>query len=267
MKTLLLILSSICLYGAIMQADLTEIMSFGAPPSSTGAPEEITCAESGCHDDGPEPMKHNNHLMTIEAPNGTLIPGDTAIITIQVKDNDIERFGFQVTAIDEHGKSLGEFIITDSEHTQVIQNHVDLLDRQYVTYTKAGTLAQKVGEHAWSFKWIVPKTEAKFAHFFLATVSANNDNKDKGDRVYLRDSVLPLRGTTSINDDEYVQIERRGNILTVNQHGNPIPIAIYSLLGHIIKEQVGNSFELDLNNIPKGMYVLRSGNFTYPFIP
>jgi len=32
--------------------DLAGIMSFGAPPSSTGAPGEITCAESGCHDDG-----------------------------------------------------------------------------------------------------------------------------------------------------------------------------------------------------------------------
>ena len=267
MKTLALTLCSLCLCGVILQADLTEILSFGAPPSSTGAPGEITCAESGCHDDGPIPMKHDAHLMNIQTPSGAFIPGDTALITINVKDADIHRFGFQMTAIDENGQSLGEFLITDPNHTQIMQNHVDLRDRQYVTYTKAGTQAQKVGEHEWSFKWIIPNTNARFAHFFLATVSANNDNRDKGDRVFLRDTVIPIKSMTSVHEETKVLFERKGDILTVNQDGNPFSIAMYSMLGYLYTEYQGNTVSIDLNSIPKGLYILKAGNSIYPFIP
>ena len=267
MKTIFLILCSVVLYGAILQADLTEILSFGAPPSSTGAPGEITCAESGCHDDGPMPMKHDAHLMNITTKSGALNPGDTALITIDVKDADIQRFGFQMTAIDEFGQSLGEFLISDPDHTQIMQNHVDLRDRQYVTYTKSGTLAQKAGEHSWSFKWIIPQTNARFAHFFLATVSANNDNRDKGDRVFLRDTVMPIKSMTSVNEQSQVLFERKGNLLTVNQDGNPFPIAIFSMLGTIYSEYPAHTSSIELTSIPKGLYILKAGNSIYPFIP
>lgn len=267
MKTLVLTLCFLCLCGVILQADLTEILSFGAPPSSTGAPGEITCAESGCHDDGPMPIKHEAHFMNIETPNHALIPGDTALITINVKDADVQRFGFQMTAIDEYGQSLGEFLITDPDHTQIMQNHVDLRDRQYVTYTKAGTQAKKTGEHKWSFKWIIPKTNARFAHFYLATVSANNDNRDKGDRVFLRDTVMAIQGITAVHEESHISFERRGNVLTVNQDGNPFVIAIYSMLGNLYSEYQGNTVSIDLNSIPKGLYILKAGNSIYPFIP
>lgn len=267
MKSISLILCALSLCGAILHADLSEILSFGAPPSSTGAPGEISCAESGCHDDGPLPMKHENHSMRIETTNGALIPGDTARITIQVKDADIQRFGFQMTVIDEYGQSLGQFLISDPEHTQMMQNHVDLRDRQYVTYTKAGTRAQKVGENSWTFQWVIPKSKSRFAHFFLATVSANNDNRDKGDRVFLRDTVFSMQSATSIQEGEHVLIERKGNVLIVNQDANPFPIAIYSLLGDVYSKHEGDSFALDLNQIPRGIYVLRAGNYIYPFIP
>ncbi|MFM8494473.1 MAG: hypothetical protein ACKOEM_02965, partial [Planctomycetia bacterium] len=75
---LVLIICFFVLCGVMLQADLTEILSFGAPPSSTGAPGEISCAESGCHDDGPIPRNHESHLLNVETRNGTFIPGDTA---------------------------------------------------------------------------------------------------------------------------------------------------------------------------------------------
>ena len=36
---------------SLVKSDIIDITSFGAPPSSTGAPGESTCAQSGCHDD------------------------------------------------------------------------------------------------------------------------------------------------------------------------------------------------------------------------
>ena len=262
----------ICLFvlcGVMVQADLTEILSFGAPPSSTGAPGEISCAESGCHDDGPIPQNHQSHLLTIETRNGTFVPGDTALITVHVQDPEVQRFGFQLTAINESGKAIGEFLITDSLHTQIMHNHVDLKDREYVTYTKAGTLASQTGKHSWTFNWIIPQTQSSFARFYLATVSANNDNRDKGDKVFLRDTTIILQKANSVLDNNETSIEQKGKYLIVHQESNPKPIKVYTILGDIYREYPGNygQSSIDLTEFPIGLYVLKTGNIFHSFIP
>jgi len=262
----------ICLFvlcGMMVQADLTEILSFGAPPSSTGAPGEISCAESGCHDDGPIPQNHQSHLLTIETRNGTFVPGDTALITVHVQDPEVQRFGFQLTALNENGKAIGEFLITDSLHTQIMHNHVDLKDREYVTYTKAGTLASQTGKHSWTFKWIIPQTQSSFARFYLATVSANNDNRDKGDKVFLRDTTIILQKANSVLDNNETSIEQKGKYLIVHQESNPKPIKVYTILGDIYREYPANygQSSIDLTEFPIGLYVLKTGNIIHSFIP
>jgi hypothetical protein len=266
---LFLVIALFVLCGVIVQADLTEILSFGAPPSSTGAPGEITCAESGCHDDGPIPQNHESHTLSIETRNGVFIPGDTASITIHVQDPEVQRFGFQLTAINENGKALGKFLITDSMHTQIMQNHVNLTDRVYVTYTKAGTLAQQRGKHSWTFKWIIPQTQSSFARFYLATVSANDDNRDKGDRVFLRDTIISLQKVNSVLDNKEISIEQKGKNLIVHQELNPKPIKVYTILGDIYREYPGNYVQssIDLTDFPNGLYVLKTGNILHSFIP
>ncbi len=262
----------ICLFvlcGVMVQADLTEILSFGAPPSSTGAPGEISCAESGCHDDGPIPQNHGSHLLSIETRNGTFIPGDTALITVHVQDPEVQRFGFQVTAIDEYGTAIGEFLITDSLHTQIMHSHVDLTDREYVTYTKAGTLASQTGKYSWTFKWIIPQTQSSYARFYLATVSANNDNRDKGDKVFLRDTTISLKKANSVLDNKEITIEQKGKYLNVYQEFNPKPIKVYTILGDIYREYPGSNAQsnIDLTDFPIGLYVLKTGNIIHSFIP
>lgn len=260
-------LSALC--GVMIQADLTEIMSFGAPPSSTGAPGEISCAETGCHDDGQIPQNHESHTLSIETRDGAFIPGDTALITVHVQDPEVKRFGFQLTAINENGKAIGEFLITDSMHTQIMQNHVDLKDREYVTYTKAGTLASQTGKHSWTFKWIIPQTQSSFARFYLATVSANNDNRDKGDRVFLRDTIISLQKVNSVLDNKEISIEQKGKYLIVHQESNPKPIKVYTVLGDMYREYPGNYVQsiIDLTDFSTGLYVLKTGNILHSFIP
>jgi len=270
LKNLLFLVTCLfALCGVMIQADLTEILSFGAPPSSTGAPGEISCAESGCHDDGPIPKNHQSHLLSIETRNGTFIPGDTALITIHVQDPEVQRFGFQLTAINENGKAIGEFLITDSIHTQIMQNHVDLTDREYVTYTKAGTLASQSGKHSWSFKWIIPQTQSSYARFYLATVSANNDNRDKGDKVFLRDTTIILQKVNSVLDNKETSIEQKGKHLIIQQESNPKPIKIYTVLGDTYREYPGHygQSSIDLTDFPIGLYVLKTGNIIHSFLP
>lgn len=253
---------------SFMNADLTGIMSFGAPPSSTGAPGEITCAESGCHDDGPKPMRNNRHGFDISTKSNALQPGDTASITIHVADSNVQRFGFQLTAIDAHGKSVGTFIITDSANTQLLQNHIALTDRKYVTYTKKGTLSLNPGNHEWKCEWIAPKNHEGPISFYLATVSANDDNKDKGDRVYLMDTTMYLLQTTGIPKEQSVLCKQFGESMMIYNQGFRTALNIVSIDGSIIESHIAEQGEsmIDIRHLTKGFYVLQSQSIIQPFI-
>lgn len=265
---LLVLICFFAVFGIMVKADITEIMSFGAPPSSTGAPGEITCAESGCHDDGPMPQEHQSHRLHVSTKNGGYRPGDTIDVSVHVNDPEIQRFGFQLTAVDQAGRAMGQFIITDPENTQILQNHIDLTDRQYVTYTKAGTLAPHRGKHSWSLKWIVPSSHWNSVHFYLATVSANDDNRDKGDRVYLRDTIINLQQMLTTHEHIDRSIERKGQFIIVQQGFTPKPMRIFSITGMMYKEVFDHSSQamIDISEFPKGYYILNTGLHSYSFI-
>jgi hypothetical protein len=267
-NTIKILICFMLLCGMMLKADLAEIISFGAPPSSTGAPGEMTCAESGCHDDGPKPISHEKHTFSIEPKSGGFIPGDTAVITIQVKDENILRFGFQLTAVDKQGKSAGRFIVSDPEHTQILQNHVYMTDREYVTYTKSGTKAHIPGTHSWACKWIIPQNYSEDITFYLATVSANNDNRDKGDKVFLRDTVITIQSTNTLQTLENTSIQQKGNFVIIQQDIIPQPIRLYSIAGHLHAEFPAETGELiiDLNEFSRGFYILGIGSLMQPIL-
>ena len=253
---------------SLMNADLAGIMSFGAPPSSTGAPGEITCAESGCHDDGPKPMKNSQHGLNITARTNVLQPGDTAQIRIHVADSNVQRFGFQLTALDAHGTAIGTFVISDPNNTQILQNHIAFTNRNYVTYTKDGTLSLRPGNHEWKCEWIAPKNHEGPISFYLATVSANDDNRDKGDRVYLMDTTLYLHNTTDLAENQMVKCKQFGESLIVQNPGFRTALNILSINGSIIESRMAENGEsvMDIRHLSKGLYVLQSEFIIHPFI-
>lgn len=167
------VVASLILLSAINKPE-----SSGAPSASTGAPGEQTCAMSTCHDDNS--VNSGTAQLSIEIP-ATIKAGEDATIKIKIKDAGKTRFGFQVTALNDANKKVGEFIITDSERTQTLGGNTSFPDRQYLTYTYYGTLDND-GEAEWEAKW---KTETKGnVTFYVAGISANNDGQDKGDFVY-----------------------------------------------------------------------------------
>ncbi|MGA1249649.1 MAG: choice-of-anchor V domain-containing protein [Candidatus Kapaibacteriota bacterium] len=266
-KALSILVLSGFFIASIVQADLTGILSFGAPPSSTGAPGEITCAESGCHDDSPVPMRNSSHGLTLHSKGGSIQAGDSTMIIVQVADSNVLRFGFQLTALDAHGKSSGTFLISDPEHTQLIHNHVSFTDRAYVTYTKEGTLAKNIGHNQWKCMWVAPKDHQGPISFYLATVSANNDNRDKGDKVFLMDTTIYLQGATGIREAQS-QCILRGQTIHVFNQSSILSFNIIALDGSIIESHDAHTGEtlLDISRLPKGFYVLQSQFNSFPFI-
>lgn len=161
--------------------------SSGAPPSHTGAPEEKTCATSGCHDDNP--INNGSAAISIEVGNGITkyIAGQTYPIKVRITDEHKQRFGFQITAMNSKTKvNLGSFEIVDSIRTQTVKNAYELKDREYITYTFNGTDAVSSGVGEWIVNWKAPTNSAEPVTFYVGAVSANDDMSDKGDKVYTK---------------------------------------------------------------------------------
>lgn len=167
-----------------------ERSSSGAPGSHTGAPSEKTCATSGCHDDNT--INSGTAVLTIDAGGATqYIAGNTYPIKIRIADTGVNRFGFQLVALDNQtNMNVGTFQITDPARTQFIKNDHALTDRNYVTYTFNGTDATSSGAAEWTVNWTAPSTAVGPITFYAGGVSANDDMSDKGDYSYTATKVL-----------------------------------------------------------------------------
>jgi len=166
--------------------------SSGAPPSHTGAPGEMTCGVSGCHDDN----GLNNGTATLEIEIGNketaVSPGKTYPVKIRIKDRKVSRFGFQLVALESESlENCGELQICDSVRTKLVANAYKLQNRKYATYTFNGTDTLKEGMSEWIVNWTAPRDLKESVSFYVAAVSANDDMYDKGDHVYT--SKLNLR--------------------------------------------------------------------------
>lgn len=258
--------------------------SAGAPVSSTGAPGEVNCTTSGCHDDGTPNTGTAKTFLKIEGAPEAYMPGKSYDVTVQIADKDVVRFGYQLVALTLDGKNAGNFTVVDEVRTQVIQNHLELTDRQYATYTYDGTAALKTGETEWKMRWTAPESNAGEVQFYLATVSANDDGTDNGDRVYTMSSTLaaPMVSGVSAHESllnfvrvissEHNFIEVAAKFLkpevlkaeVVNMRGEPVSLGNISFSGDVGRYRIASP------NLPAGAYVLKlhnsSASFTQKFI-
>lgn len=167
-----------------MMALVPEKSSSGAPASHTGAPGEVTCAVSTCHDDNS--VNSGSAQLFIDLGQAkNYVPGQEYNIKVRITDPGVQRFGFQIVALTDIGKlNAGDFVLTDTYRTQITKNDKGMQDRQYVTYTYDGTDAVQTGVGEWSLKWKAPAQDIGAVTFYASGVSGNDDETDKGDHVY-----------------------------------------------------------------------------------
>jgi hypothetical protein len=190
MKNKLLAGCSLAVVIAMMMAAAPERSSSGAPGAHTGAPGEQTCAASGCHDDNSVNSGTASLSILIGDSISNYIPGKTYAVKIRIADAGVDRFGFQLLALNNATlKSAGAFHITDAGRTQLIQNTNVFTDRDYVTYTFNGTDAIS-GTAEWVVNWTAPVVAVGAVSFYAAGVSADDDMSDKGDHVYTSSKTL-----------------------------------------------------------------------------
>ena len=202
----ILLLSSVVLLCAAMHVN-----SNSAPASTTGAPGEVDCTTSGCH----ESYKVNSGSGKISAriENGlnSYIPGKTYSVTVEVEQASLLRFGFQMVALkDKDNSNVGVFTPTDGSRNQVTPGYGNFSDRKYITYTFKSTSALLVGKSTWTFNWTAPETDEGPITFYVAGIAANNDGNDLGDYGYT--SLLKLNPSTQ---------QIKGNDFRIDVFPNP----------------------------------------------
>lgn len=176
-----------------------KVTSTGAPIGSTGGPGETTCARSGCHT-GDNNLNSGTGRLAIRAEglNGSYVPGKTYPLTVILEQENINRFGFSLVALDTAGKSSGTIKMEDDARMQVLKGSGRYNGRDYATYRLAGTAPYAPGKGQWSFSWTAPVNDEGPVTLYVAAVSANNDGTDKGDEVYT-DSLQAMGVATGLN--------------------------------------------------------------------
>ncbi len=212
MKSAILLSISMCFVFASIASAVSDekngeytLKSSGSHESSTGAPGERTCAQSGCHE--------MSEIINDDTTNTLIFSDDDGLygnamegIRLRVRKEDKVKFGFQIVCLDSLNKNAGSWVLLNKERVQTQGADFSLVSavgRSYVTHTYKGNLAQIPGEIYWDFAWLPPANGYKGkVTFYVMSNCANNDNTNAGDVFYAsKHSLQHVSSMTSIEDD------------------------------------------------------------------
>lgn len=149
--------------------------SSGSPGGRTGSPGDNGNNCTGCHSGTPQTAAG---WITSDVPGGGYVGGDTYVLNLNGTHTGAGKFGFELTAEDEQGNKVGEFIITNSTETKLVNNN------QSVTHTSAGTTPSG-NSKAWEFQYTAPPGNTGNITFYATVNAANGDGGTGGDVIYL----------------------------------------------------------------------------------
>ncbi len=151
--------------------------SAGSPAAHTGAPGELTCAMSACHTSFA--VNSGSGKLTFEGlPDGGYTLYQEYDFTVTLTQGQSQRYGFQLTALNDNGEQAGTLSVVANSQTQ-LQAATTNNPRQYLTQLKNGN-----GFYTWTVHWKAPGGGVGNVTFYLAGLIGNNNGKADGDYVY-----------------------------------------------------------------------------------
>jgi len=213
--------------------------SSGSHESSTGAPGDRTCAQSGCHEMS-EIINDDTTNTMIFSDNDAVYDNAMEGIRLRVRKEGKVKFGFQIVCLDSLNKNAGSWVLLNKERVQTQGADFSLVSafgRSYVTHTYKGNLAQVPGEIYWDFAWLPPANgyQGKVT-FYVMSNCANNDNTNGGDTFYASKHTLRhMSSMTSIEDDGQIPFKIGYNtwFLPMNLHHEITQIRCIDIKGRV----------------------------------
>ncbi len=257
----------------------TVLKASGSHISSTGAPGEQTCAQSGCHVDATLNLDNDHQVSTLLLGTGetTYKPNTLYSMSLKAIKAETRRFGFQIVALDTNGLSVGTLSVpSGNTKVQRQKGAINGSDRFYITHTTSGNKPPTTGEIEWKFNWTSPPTYAGEVTFYYCVNATNMDNTNAGDQLYF--GVVPYSASSTgieEHDTPASQLDLYPTIasdyLTVNYtkgFQNQSSCRIVSVTGEELYNQAlqanTTSAQIPVRLLPSGCYMLHvvSGGMT-----
>ncbi|MAE72318.1 MAG: hypothetical protein CME06_17850 [Gemmatimonadetes bacterium] len=186
----------------LLEAAPALAFSSGPPPGRTGAPGELTCNASGCHnsftlDSGPGSI-------VIDAPL-SYEPDASYGLTITVSETGMQRWGFEITVLDAEDNFVGQLVVTDPTNTQSLTDQ----GRDYIEHTSAGTQEGTPFGASWGLAWDAPATDVGPVTFYAAGNATNASHSPAGDQIYT--TTATATAATVIQSVSWSRIKSEGN--------------------------------------------------------
>ena len=151
--------------------------SSGPPDEKTGAPNENTCAQVGCHTGNDLNVSGGSLMLTIPE---TYIPSEVYTIVVNLSREGQSRWGFEMTALDADGARAGSFEVDDAAKTQVSETN----SKQYIKHSVTGTAQGTMDTHSWEFQWTAPDADIGPITFYAAGNASNGNFNPVDDYIY-----------------------------------------------------------------------------------
>lgn len=157
--------------------------SNGSPGGRTGSPGDNLNNCTGCHSGTAQTA---SSWITTNIPASGYVAGETYTITATGTHTGVGKFGFELTAEDGSESKVGNFIITNSNQTKLVnQNNA-------VTHTSAGNTPSG-NSKTWTMDWTAPDASTGAVTFYAAFNAADGNGGTAGDVIYLTSTeVLPM---------------------------------------------------------------------------
>ena len=229
----------------------------GPSPSFTNAPAEGNC--TACHIGSPLNSGEGN--LQISGLPAAYSPSQQIPLTVTLSQDDAVVFGFQLTAIDGTGKTIGFFAVptTSPARSQVVNNIVEGDQRAYVEHTVDGLIGTDFGSNSWSFVWTAPAELSGSVTFYAAGNAANGDGSPANDLIYSTAKLIQQAAPT---------ISISGRVLTAN--GTGLRNAVVRLTSSELSVTAPTSSlgYYSLSDIPNGKtYTITVASKRYRFEP
>lgn len=165
----------------------------GGQAALTGAPSEQNC--TACHIGSTLNGATENVFQVVNSqfqPVTTYNPGDTYTVTLSMASSPAKK-GFSATALGSSNTMAGSFTGSGIGGTQDFTGG----SRKYVSHTASSNTSSN---SLWAWTWTAPASNVGTVTFYVATNSANNDNTNGGDMIYL--SQHQLSSFASVDEQE-----------------------------------------------------------------
>jgi hypothetical protein len=227
--------------------------SSGSPGGRTGSPGDNGNNCTGCHSGTPQTA---SGWIASDVPAGGYIGDETYMLNLTGTHTGVGRFGFELTAEDELGNKVGQFTITNSTETKLVNNN------QAVTHTFAGTTPSGNSKD-WEFQWTAPPGSTGNITFYATVNAANGDGGTSGDVIYLTvDEISPdVTSVAEIGDELHFYPNPSDGMVYFNPKAAQAGTEafVYNVNGQQVHKFVlGHEIQqVSLSHLSKGIYFVK----------